>query len=97
MPCDKNIVTWLVSLSIVQVLSIFLTCGWGLEGRSLGEKEQAMMYNDRGAFFLLGGGGGGGLTSGLKWGALETLLLKSVYFFGNIGGGGAKSPLLRSP
>ena len=44
------------------------------------------------------GGGGGGLTSDLKWGALETVLLESLYFFGNIGGARPpQPPLLRGP
>ena len=44
-----------------------------------------------------GGGGGGGLTSDLKWGALETLLLESLYFFGNIGGEGLSHPSPHAP
>ena len=39
------------------------------------------------------------MTSDLKWGALETLLLKSLYLFGNIGVGLStpQPPLLRGP
>ena len=42
-----------------------------------------MVYRDSRTFFQLGG-----LTSDLKWGAEETLLLESLYFLVKIGGGG---------
>ena len=69
-----------IHIGILNSVKIFKVCLRSVKIFNI--RSHRLHDNDRGAFFLLGG-----LTSDLKWGALETLLLESLYFFGNIGGG----------